>query len=58
MLRFAPAISVEQAEAERQQRWNIVQNGRFECWRVGSDGEGFVFRVWGKGVDVERRELE
>ncbi|KAI4658754.1 uncharacterized protein J4E79_006513 [Alternaria viburni] len=56
VLKFAPGISVEDAEKERVQRWEVVGRGRFECWRVGvgaRDGEGFVFRV-GKGVEMER----
>jgi len=56
VLKFAPAISVEDAEKERVQRWEVVSRGRFECWRVGvgaRDGEGFVFRV-GKGIEMER----
>ncbi|KAF2125877.1 hypothetical protein P153DRAFT_389327 [Dothidotthia symphoricarpi CBS 119687] len=53
VLKFAPGISVEGAEAERQQRWEVVRRGRFSCWRVGREGEGFVFLVGG-GVRVER----
>ncbi|KAI4685119.1 hypothetical protein J4E81_008932 [Alternaria sp. BMP 2799] len=56
VLQFAPGISVEDAEKERVQRWEVVSRGRFECWRVGvgaRDGEGFVFRV-GKGIEMER----
>lgn len=56
VLKFAPGISVEDAEKERVQRWEVVSRGRFECWRVGTgarDSEGFVFRV-GKGIEVER----
>ncbi|CAO2653324.1 Nn.00g027350.m01.CDS01 [Neocucurbitaria sp. VM-36] len=58
VLKFAPAISVEEAEAERQQRWEVVSRGRFECWKVGvgvGDGEGFVFRVGRRGVVLEER---
>lgn len=54
MVKFAPAISVEEAEAERAQRWEVVKKGRFECWKVGRDAEGFVFRVGERGVEVER----
>ena len=56
VLKFAPGISVEDAEKERVQRWEVVSWGRFECWRVGigvRDSEGFVFRV-GNGIEVER----
>jgi len=56
VLKFAPGISVEDAEKESVQRWEVVSRGRFECWRVGvgaRDGEGFVFRV-GKGIEMER----
>jgi hypothetical protein len=59
VLNFAPAISVEEAEAEKARRWNVVQRGRFECWKVGmgiKDGEGFVFRVDERGVEVEQAE--
>lgn len=57
-------MSVEEAEAERGARWEVVSRGRFECWRLGAgekkglgagrdgDGRGFVFRV-GRGVEVE-----
>ncbi|KAF1999749.1 hypothetical protein P154DRAFT_563818 [Amniculicola lignicola CBS 123094] len=60
--KFAPGISIQEAERERGQRWEVVRRGRFECWRVGGGGgggvigggeEGFVFRV-GEGVFVER----
>ncbi|OAL52816.1 hypothetical protein IQ07DRAFT_629354 [Pyrenochaeta sp. DS3sAY3a] len=61
VLKFAPAISLEEAEAERQQRWDVVSKGRFECWRIGvgiaaGEGEGFVFRVGKGGVWVEEGE--
>ncbi|KAF1843116.1 uncharacterized protein K460DRAFT_139779 [Cucurbitaria berberidis CBS 394.84] len=59
VLKFAPAISVEEAEAERQQRWEVVSRARFECWKVGvgvKDGEGFLFSVGRRGVVVERSE--
>ncbi|KAF2824885.1 hypothetical protein CC86DRAFT_383652 [Ophiobolus disseminans] len=59
VLKFAPAISVEEAEVERAQRWDVVQKGRFECWKVGmgvKDGEGFVFRSGEEGVEVESNE--
>ncbi|KAF2477161.1 uncharacterized protein BDR25DRAFT_251739 [Lindgomyces ingoldianus] len=57
--KFAPAISVEEAEMERLQRWEVVSQGRFECWRVKlgvRDGDGFVFKaeVGGDGVWVEQ----
>lgn len=59
VLRFAPEMSIEQAETERDQRWEVVRRGRFECWRVGagggdSAGDGFVFRVGKHGVEIER----
>jgi len=59
VLRFAPEMSIEQAEAERGQRWEVVKRGRFECWRVGAGGgdgvgDGFVFRVGMHGVEMER----
>ena len=58
VLKFAPEMSVEQAEAERGQRWDVVQRARFECWKVGAGawegrGEGIVFRVGTCGVEVE-----
>jgi hypothetical protein len=59
VLKFAPAISIEEAEAERQQRWDVVIRARFECWKVGPgvrEGEGFVFRVGERGVEVESEE--
>jgi hypothetical protein len=59
VLKFAPAISIEEAEAERQQRWDVVIRARFECWKVGQgvrDGEGFVFSVGERGVEVESEE--
>ena len=55
VVHFAPAISVEEAERERQQRWEVVSRAQFESWKVGAsmkDGNGFVFRV-GKGVEIE-----
>jgi hypothetical protein len=58
VVRFAPEMGVEQAQAEGAQRWEVVQRGRFEVWRVGGgpggEGEGFVFRVGAQGVEVER----
>ncbi|KAF1948970.1 hypothetical protein CC80DRAFT_282504, partial [Byssothecium circinans] len=62
VIKFAPGLSVEEAESERAQRWEVVRRARFEAWKVGSGGkgtgvgrgeEGFVFRV-GRSVDVER----
>jgi hypothetical protein len=56
VLKFAPAISIEEAEAERARRWDVVQKGRFECWKVGAgvrDSEGFVFRIGQAGVEIE-----
>jgi hypothetical protein len=55
VLKFAPAISIEEAETERQQRWEVVSRGQFECWKVGvggKEGEGFVFKVG--GVEIEK----
>ncbi|KAF2713039.1 hypothetical protein K504DRAFT_461622 [Pleomassaria siparia CBS 279.74] len=58
VLRYAPGISVEEADGERGQRWEVVKRGRFECWKVvgaggkENDGGGFVFTVK-DGVDVE-----
>ncbi|PVH96757.1 hypothetical protein DM02DRAFT_534595 [Periconia macrospinosa] len=46
--RFAPGISIEEAEAERELRWKVVERGRFEVWRVGA-GEAVVFRIRGAG---------
>lgn len=54
VLKFAPAISAEEAEVERKQRWGVISKGRFECWKVGKDGKGFVFRVSEEGVEIER----
>jgi hypothetical protein len=55
VLKFAPEMGVEQAEAEKEQRWEVVRRGRFECWKVGGvkEEEGFVFRVGRDGVEVE-----
>lgn len=64
MVKFAPGMSVEQAEGEKGQRWEVVRRGRFECWKVGGSGgegtrgEGFVFRVREEGVEIERKEGE
>lgn len=59
VLRFAPEMGIEQARAEGAQRWEVVQRGRFEVWKVGTgaggEGEGFVFRVGAHGVEVEGR---
>lgn len=62
VLKFAPEMSVSQAEAEKEQRWEVASRGRFECWKVGAgardgEGEGFVFRVGTYGVDVERKNV-
>lgn len=62
VLKFAPEMGVEQAEGEKGQRWDVVRRARFECWKVGAGagagaregpGEGFVFRVGMRGVEVE-----
>jgi hypothetical protein len=63
VLKFAPALSVEEAEMERGQRWDVVKKGRFEVWKVGvggggRDAEGFVCRVGEWGVGVERAEVK
>ena len=52
VVKFAPGIGVEGAEAERGQRWEVVRRGRFEAWKVGLE-EGFVFRV-GRGIAIEK----
>lgn len=58
VLRFAPEMGVEQACGEGAQRWDVVRRGRFEVWRagtgVGDDGDGFVFRVGPRGVEIEK----
>ena len=61
VLKFAPEMSVEQAESEKGQRWEVVKRGRFECWKAGAaivgrdrETEGFVFRVGDAGVEIER----
>lgn len=59
MVKFAPEMSVEQAEGEKGQRGEVVRRGRFEAWKVGAGpgqetGEGFVFRVGERGVEIER----
>ncbi|KAF9691004.1 hypothetical protein EKO04_011037 [Ascochyta lentis] len=68
VVKFAPEMSIEQAEAEKGARWDVVRRGRFECWRVGGAGlgprrhgnageeQGFVFCVGREGVSVEREE--
>jgi hypothetical protein len=68
VLKFAPGISVEEAEGERERRWEVVRRGRFECWRIGGaaqggrggvkEGQGFVFRVGDVGVEIERAAKE
>lgn len=59
VVKFAPEMSVEQAEGEKGQRGEVVRRGRFEAWKVGTGpgqetGEGFVFRVGVRGVEMER----
>jgi hypothetical protein len=59
VLKFPPVMSMREAEGERQQRWDVVQRARFEAWRVGvgvRDGEGFVFRIGERGVEIEQDE--
>jgi hypothetical protein len=54
VLKFAEGISVEEAEKERAKRWDVVTKGRFSVCKVGArEGEGFVFRVGERGVEVE-----
>lgn len=64
VLPFAPGISIEEAEVERAQRWEVVQRGKTECGRVGTgvsgggghkEWEGFVFRVR-EGIQIEKEE--
>ncbi|EOA90059.1 uncharacterized protein SETTUDRAFT_103468 [Exserohilum turcica Et28A] len=57
--KFAPGISNEEAEAEREKRWEVVSRARFECWKVGmgvggQGSGGFVFRI-GRHVETERK---
>ena len=59
VVKFAPEMSVEQAEGEKGQRGEIVRRGRFEVWKVSTGpgqeaGERFVFRVGERGVEIER----
>jgi hypothetical protein len=58
VLKFAPALSVEEAEMEKEQRWDVVSRARFEVWKIGAgrEREGFVFRVGNDGVEIERDE--
>ena len=59
VVKFAPAISAEQADAERRQRWEVVNKGRFECWKIGAgtrESSGFVFRIGDWGVEVEQED--
>lgn len=58
VLKFAPAISIDEAMADSQQRWQVLSRGRFECWMAGSmsNGEGFVFKVEQRAVEVERTD--
>ncbi|USP78491.1 uncharacterized protein yc1106_05765 [Curvularia clavata] len=37
---FAAGISVEEAEQEREKRWEVVRRARFECWKVGMAVQG------------------
>ena len=55
MGKFPVGVGVEEGEMEREQRWDVVGRGRFECWKQGpgGDGEGFVFRVGRRGVEIE-----
>ncbi|KAF2106122.1 hypothetical protein BDV96DRAFT_338508 [Lophiotrema nucula] len=56
VLKFVPAICIEDAERERQQRWEVVQQSRFEAWKVGigaKDGTGFVFKI-AQGIEIEK----
>lgn len=66
MRRFAAGISVDEAEHERERRWEVVTRARFECWKVGMGVQastsagtsaggvgGLVFRV-GAGIEMER----
>lgn len=56
VVKFAAAISIDEAAAERQQRWQVVCRSRFECWRLAAglrDGEGFVFRNGMWEIEVE-----
>lgn len=61
MVKFAQEMSVEQAEAEKGQRGEVVRRGRFEVWKVSTGpgqeaGERFVFRVSERGVEIEKGE--
>lgn len=59
VLKFAPTISIEEAEAEREQRWEVLRRGRFECWKVGTgvgEEEGFIFSITVASVCVEKDE--
>ncbi|KAF2202386.1 hypothetical protein GQ43DRAFT_312444 [Delitschia confertaspora ATCC 74209] len=54
---FAPGSSVEECEAERRMRWEVVRRGRGKGWVYGrkakgvrEEGEGFEFVVRGEGV--------
>ncbi|KAF2175679.1 hypothetical protein K469DRAFT_609921, partial [Zopfia rhizophila CBS 207.26] len=54
--RFSPALSVEEAERERDKMGEVVSRGRFECWKVGQGrhGEKVEFRITGWGVNMEQ----
>lgn len=55
VVRFAPGISVEEAEGERDRRWEAVCKGRIECWKVGGREEEAVVLKAGRegGICVE-----
>jgi hypothetical protein len=51
--RFAVGMSFQEAEAEKEMRWEVLSRGRCEAWVLGGSGlEGFFFQV-GKGVEFE-----
>lgn len=50
--KFAPALSIEEAVAEKEDRWKEVQKGRFVV--VADDGRGeFEFWIRSEGVGVD-----
>jgi hypothetical protein len=51
---FAAGLSIDEAEAEREKRWEVASRARFECWKVGLGAPAAAAAAAVQGVSGNR----